>query len=281
MTPKRPNICTPWVSLPEMRLRFARSDSTDPILSAGDVHADEIGACRCAGRVRADEATQDGSLGAEELDTTAIKALDHEAFDNGLKPVELQAVRADAGVDAVKHDLQDAVVTDGKRVRRGSGLAVSRRSLSRSRWSARGCGAMTFEELVILKLIVSALGVLFASWIAARNVHCLPVAVDVSHLPLPMLLSAASPVLLTTKMLAASTGGAARQCCDGGRAHDQCDRDEGRPALLMPSAHLVSLGPVQFPNDPDWDRRSTRCLCDCRRRAGLEQQEAGALLRHE
>ena len=64
---------------------------------------------------------------------------------------------------------------------------------------------MTFDELVMLKLMVSAPAVLFASWIAARNVHCLPLAVDVSHLPLPMLLSAASPVLLTTKVVEPST----------------------------------------------------------------------------
>src|SRR5215831_16176834 len=67
-------------------------------------------------------------------------------------------------------------------------------------------GLIVFEIVVMLKLIVSVPGRAFASWMAARRVHCFPVVVDVSHLPSPGWRSDASPVLLTTSVEAATAG---------------------------------------------------------------------------
>jgi hypothetical protein len=72
---------------------------------------------------------------------------------------------------------------------------------------------LTEEPLPMLNLMVSAPAVSLASYMAALKVHWLPFLEEVSHLELARSLSAASPVLLTVKVVAApaSPGGSARR----------------------------------------------------------------------
>src|SRR5215210_2492906 len=73
---------------------------------------------------------------------------------------------------------------------------------------SREAGLMVFTEPVppMLKLIVSAPAVSFDSWMAARNVHWMPLSDEESHTLLLMFMSLALPVLLTVKVVAASAG---------------------------------------------------------------------------
>src|SRR5688572_22406688 len=70
-------------------------------------------------------------------------------------------------------------------------------------------GAMTFTAVlpaVMLKLMVSAPAVSFASWMAARNVHWFPLLDDTSHAALVRFRSGKSPMRLTVNVVAASAG---------------------------------------------------------------------------